>query len=92
MKQIRTVFLSSTSRELAECREKVIDALQHLDGWDVIHMERFGARAWGADDFCLKKVRECDVFVGVLGYCYGSVHKESGKSYTERERRGCSNQ
>ncbi len=50
MKQIRTVFLSSTSRELAECREKVIDALQHLDGWDVIHMERFGARAWGADE------------------------------------------
>ena len=85
MKQIRTVFLSSTSRELAEYREKVIDALQRLDGWDVIHMERFGARAWGADDFCLEKVRECDVFVGIAGFCYGSVHAPSGKSYTERE-------
>ena len=85
MEQIRKVFLSSTSRELAEYREKVIDALQRLDGWDVIHMERFGARAWDADDFCLKKVRECDVFVGILGYCYGSVHEQSGKSFTERE-------
>ena len=85
MEQIRKVFLSSTSRELAEHRGKVIDALQHLDGWDVIHMERFGARAWTADDFSLKKVRECDVFVGIAGFCYGSVHKPSGKSYTERE-------
>ena len=85
MKQIRTVFLSSTSRELAKYREKVIDALQRLDGWDVIHMERFGARTWDADDFCLKKVRQCDVFVGVLGYCYGSLHEDSGKSFTERE-------
>ena len=85
MEQIRKVFLSSTSRELAEHRGKVIDALQRLDGWDVIHMERFGARAWAADDFCLKKVRECDVFVGIAGFCYGSVHKPSGKSYTERE-------
>ena len=85
MEQIRKVFLSSTSRELAEHRGKVIDALQRLDGWDVIHMERFGARAWAADDFCLKKVRECDVFVGIAGFCYGSVQKPSGKSYTERE-------
>ena len=85
MEQIRKVFLSSTSRELAEHRGKVIDALQRLDGWDVIHMERFGARAWDADDFCLKKVRECDVFVGIAGFCYGSVHNPSGKSYTERE-------
>ena len=85
MEQIRKVFLSSTSRELADHRRQVIDALQRLDGWDVIHMERFGARAWAADDFCLKKVRECDVFVGIAGFCYGSVHKPSGKSYTERE-------
>ena len=33
MEQIRKVFLSSTSSELAECREKVIDALQRLDDW-----------------------------------------------------------
>ena len=85
MEQIRKVFLSSTSSDLAECREKVIDALQRLDDWDVIHMERFGARTWTADDFCLKKVRECDVFVGIAGFCYGSVHKPSGASYTERE-------
>ena len=85
MGQTRTVFLSSTSRELAEYREKVIDAFQGLDGWDVIHMERFGARAWSADDFCLAKVRKCDVFIGLLGFCYGSVHAESGKSFTERE-------
>ena len=33
-------------------------------------MERFGARTWTADDFCLAKVRECDVFVGIAGFRY----------------------
>ena len=60
MEQIRKVFLSSTSRELAEQRRKVIDALQRLDGWDVIHMERFGARAWAADDFCPANNRQLE--------------------------------
>ncbi len=85
MPEIRTVFLSSTSKDLADYREAVIEALLRFDGWGIIHMERIGARAWDADDFCLKKVRECDVFVGIAGLCYGSVHEPSGKSYTHRE-------
>ena len=47
-------------------------------------MESFGARAKLPDEFCRQRVRECDVFVGVLGHCYGGVH-ESGQSFTERE-------
>ncbi len=84
MKQIRKVFLSSTSRDLAEYRAAVIAAVRRLDGWDSIDMESFGARAEVPDELCRQKVRECDVFVGVLGHCFGGVHK-SGQSFTERE-------
>ena len=84
MEQIRKVFLSSTSRDLADYRAAVIAAVRRLDGWDSIDMESFGARAEVPDELCREKVRECYVFVGVLGHCFGGVH-ESGQSFTERE-------
>ena len=84
MEQTRKVFLSSTSRDLAEYRKAVIAAVRRLDGWDTIDMESFGSRAKLPDELCREKVRECDVFVGVLGHCFGGVH-DSGQSFTERE-------
>ena len=81
----RTVFLSSTSHDLKDHRAKVIDALQGLDAWSVVDMEHFGARDAEPDEFCRRMAEECDVFVGIIGHCYGSIHEGSGKSYTERE-------
>jgi hypothetical protein len=48
-------------------------------------MEDFGARDAMADEFCQEKVAECDVFVGIVGHCYGSSPEDSDKSYTEQE-------
>jgi len=82
---VKTVFLSSTGKDLAAYREAAGDAINALDGYKCIRMEEFGARDAMADDFCQAKVKECDVFVGILGHCYGSSPKGSEKSYTEQE-------
>lgn len=82
---IKTVFLSSTGKDLAEYRQAVADAINGLDGYKCVRMEDFGARNWKADDFCRAKVAECDVFVGIVGHFYGSCPSRSEQSYTERE-------
>ncbi len=47
-------------------------------------MEEFGASSETPIDSCLRRLRECDLFIGILGHRYGTVHP-SGKSYTELE-------
>lgn len=83
---MRKVFLSSTSIDLAEYRAAVTDAIHGLGGdYHCIRMEDFGALTQQAEDFCPAKVRECHLFVGILGHLYGSCPEGSDKSYTEDE-------
>ncbi len=82
---MRTVFLSSTGRDLSAHREAVYRAIHGLDGYHCIRMEDFGARDWQADDFCRAKVAACDLFVGIVGHVYGAHPEHSEQSYTERE-------
>jgi tetratricopeptide (TPR) repeat protein len=82
---VKAVFLSSTANDLTAYRKAAGDAVNKLDGYQCIRMEDFGARNAMADDFCQAKAKECDVFVGILGHCYGSSPKGSDKSYTEQE-------
>ncbi len=80
------VFLSSTAKDLADYRSAVIAAIEGLDGYHCVRMENFGARASEADDFCRKKVGECQLFVGIVGHLYGSTPKDDARrSYTELE-------
>jgi tetratricopeptide (TPR) repeat protein len=79
------VFLSSTSRDLANHREAVERAILRLEGFMPIVMENFGARDATASQIDEAKVRECDVFVGLVGHCYGSSPKDNPTSYTEQE-------
>jgi hypothetical protein len=82
---VKTVFLSSTTRDLTQYRDAAYKAIEGLDGYHCVRMEDFGARDWAADDFCRAKVAECDLFVGVVGHLYGSCAEGSEQSYTERE-------
>jgi hypothetical protein len=82
---IRKVFLSSTWRDLHDYREAVFLALQACDDIRVVRMEDFGARDEMTDEFCRRKVAECDLFVGIVGHCFGSCPKGSDKSYTQQE-------
>jgi len=82
---MKTAFLSSTARDLAEYRDAAYKAIEGLDDWHCVRMEDFGARDWTFYDFSLVKVAECDLFVGIVGHLYGSCPKGSEQSYTERE-------
>jgi hypothetical protein len=85
MAEIRTVFLSSTARDLAAYREAAYRAIHGLDGYHCVRMEDFGARDWDADEFCRNKVAACDLFVAIVGHLYGSSPAHNDQSYTERE-------
>jgi len=82
---MKKAFLSSTAKDLTEYREAAYKAIEGLDDWHCVRMEDFGARDAMADEFCQEKVAGCDVFVGIVGHCYGSSPKGSERSYTEQE-------
>src|SRR5438477_3172182 len=81
-----TVFLCSTYADLAEERERVLDAVRRLQ---LQHdsMEFFGARANLPIETCLAEVRRSDVLVVVVGHRYGSLVPELGVSFSEAEYR-----
>jgi Domain of unknown function (DUF4062) len=81
------VFLSSTSRDLADYREAVHRALDGLPGFQLIKMEDFGARDASAKDLCTRLVRDSDLFVGLMGHYYGSCPPNETISFTELEYR-----
>ena len=66
MRRPLTVFLCSTYADLAEERERVLDAIRRLQ---LQHdsMEFFGARANIPIETCLAEVRRSDVLVVVVG-------------------------
>jgi tetratricopeptide (TPR) repeat protein len=79
------VFLSSTSKDLAAFRGAVHRAIDALDGFELIHMETFGARDTDARGIDEQKLREADLLVGLMGHCYGSSPPDDPTSYTEQE-------
>jgi hypothetical protein len=81
------VFLSSTSRDLADYREAVHRAIDGLPGFQLVKMEDFGARDANAKDLCARLVRECDLLVGLMGHYYGSCPPGETISFTELEYR-----
>jgi formylglycine-generating enzyme required for sulfatase activity len=82
---IRKVFLSSTGADLRTYREAAYAALHNLDDWHCIRMEDFGARDWDVDTFCRNKVKDCHLFIGIIGHRFGDGPKETQQSYTQRE-------
>lgn len=78
------VFLSSTARDLSECRTLVYHAIEGLAGYHCIRMEDFGAWEIVSDELCRQRVAACDLFVILAGPSYGTTLK-SGTSYTEEE-------
>jgi hypothetical protein len=83
---VLTIFLSSTSKDLVQCREAAYRAIEGLHGYHCVRMEDFGAVDEVPDDFCRARVAECDLFLCIVGPLYGS-HSPAVPSYTEREFR-----
>lgn len=81
---MKTVFISSTFRDLEEHRRAVWQLLKKFDV-AIRGMENFGARTEGPLDTCLAEVEQSDVYVGIVAFRLGSVHPASGKSFTQLE-------
>lgn len=80
---MKTVFLSSTSKDLQAHRDDICEYLHKLVGIHCIRMEDFGAIDNSSINVCTEKVAECDLFIGILGNYYGNTYE--GKSYCEHE-------
>jgi hypothetical protein len=80
------VYVSSTFSDLKEHRERVDLALRRLRVGTVA-METYVAEQARPLDRCLADVRECDLYVGIFAWHYGSRPPGSDISYTEHEYR-----
>jgi hypothetical protein len=56
-----------------------------LFGAELIVMETFGSDAAPPEINSVRRVRECDLFVGIYAHRYGTIDESSGKSITELE-------
>jgi hypothetical protein len=79
------VFLSSTFVDLGKARAEVSAWLSGVFGAELIVMETFGSDTTPPDITSIRRVRECDAFIGIYARRYGTVDQNSGKSITELE-------
>lgn len=84
IKQRFPVFVSSTYEDLVPYRDAAQRVLVRLEQ-TVKGMEYFGANAQNPLSVCLQTVRECKIYVGIIGMRYGSVDADTGKSFTQLE-------
>jgi hypothetical protein len=79
------VFLSSTSVDLSSVRAEISKWLTGLFETKLIIMETFGSDAAPPEINSVRRVRECDLFVGIYAHRYGTIDEASGASITELE-------
>ena len=79
------IFLSSTFIDLDEIRKEVSHWLMQVFGADLIIMETFGSDADPPDVISVRRVRQCDLFIGIYARRYGTIETVSAKSITELE-------
>ncbi len=80
----KTIFVSSTFRDLASHRKAVWGLLEEFDV-SVRGMEEFGARTETPLDTCIVEVEQSDIYVGIIAFRLGSLEEGTGKSYTQLE-------
>src|SRR5713226_2759232 len=87
--QTGQVFVSHTSdmAQFPEDRSFVQAALDAVSraGMAPVDMRYFAAREGKPADYCRTRVRECEVYVAVVGFRYGSIVPGEAVSYTELE-------
>lgn len=79
------VFLSSTGRDLRAFRDATFAAVSRLSGFHCVRMEDFTAADEQPLSFCLQRVAECDIFVGIISHCFGSAPASGHLSFTQHE-------
>lgn len=80
----KKIFVSSTFTDMIPHRKQIIKALSNFDV-EILGMENFGARKSPPLETCLKDLELCDIYLGVIGFRYGSVNEQYDKSFTQLE-------
>jgi uncharacterized protein YraI len=80
----RTVFISSTLRDLREYRSAVTRALQKFD-LEVLRNDVMDASPDEPVEAMLKLIDECEVFIGIYARYYGRIPEGYEVSYIETE-------
>ena len=84
MKRKFSVFISSTYEDLKNERQALVGvALEN--NFIPVGMEQFHAAPTSQWNVITKMIDECDFYLLVIGGRYGSIDKEAGISYTEKE-------
>ena len=78
------IFLSSTFEDLREHRQAVLEQLERMTA-ERVGMEYFPATAEAPLESSLAQLNRCDVYVGIIGYRFGSVAPGTGLSMTQCE-------
>jgi hypothetical protein len=81
---VTTAYLSSTVRDLQECRAAAASALRRL-GVEVAELDLFAATQEPAVSSALARVVGSDIYIGIFAWQYGHVPDGYGKSITELE-------
>lgn len=84
MDKMYRVFISSTFNDLQDERKEVIQALLGIDCVPT-GMEIFQATDDDQWNLIKKVIRSCDYYIVIVGSRYGSIHPQTGKSYTQME-------
>ena len=64
--------------------QAVLDGVSRA-GMAAVDMRYFAAREGAAADYCRQRVRECEIYIAVIGFRYGSLVPGTEVSYTETE-------
>jgi energy-coupling factor transporter ATP-binding protein EcfA2 len=80
------IYVSSTLKDLEECRKKVRLVLRQMNHEDMA-MEYYVAEDRRPVDKCLEDVAACDLYVGIFAWRYGYTPPRYDKSITELEYR-----
>lgn len=79
------IFVSSTYNDLIEERAAAIVIIERVG--EAYAMEKFYASDHRSKDECMKKLRECDLMILIIGNNLGSIDEDTGLSITEFEYR-----
>ncbi|MBN2129920.1 MAG: DUF4062 domain-containing protein [Sedimentisphaerales bacterium] len=78
------IFVSSTTKDLADARKKVCEQIAGLDN-QYVCMDCYTASGRPPAEFDDSKVKECDAFVIIVAHYYGSCPPGEERSFTELE-------
>ncbi|MFX0066484.1 MAG: DUF4062 domain-containing protein [Candidatus Hermodarchaeota archaeon] len=87
-KTLMKIFLSSTYGDLITYRKRVKEGLEGL-GTNVDAMEVWFAKPGTPSSVIKEKIKDCNLFVGIYAYKYGSIPPEDDENIPEHLK-GCS--